>query len=78
MFDSVGLADYLERLHTTSRGAVTFVIGGAYGLSDSIIQASDLVLSLSRLTFSHRLARLVLLEQLYRAFTIIHNTGYHK
>jgi len=76
--DSVGFAKVLDNLQTTSRGTVNFIIGGAYGLDTSILKRADRRISLSPLTFSHQLVRLVLLEQLYRGFTINHNTGYHK
>jgi len=76
--DSRGFAGLLERFQTVSGGQVTFVIGGPYGLDQSILSAADDVLSLSPLTFSHQLVRLVLLEQLYRGFSILHGTDYHK
>lgn len=76
--DSQGFADAIRSLEMTSSGIVTFVIGGPYGLSQSILDRADGVHSLSPLTFSHQLARVVLLEQIYRAYTIIHNTAYHK
>ena len=75
--DSVGLAGKIEKWQAQS-GVITFLIGGAYGLDDGIIKRTDLVLSLSPLTFSHQLVRLVLLEQLYRALSIIHGSSYHK
>lgn len=56
---------------------ITFVIGGAYGLSDAIRQQSSLVLSVSRMTLPHELCKLFFLEQLYRAHTILAGTGYH-
>lgn len=55
-----------------------FVIGGAYGFSETVRQRADYVLSLSALTLPHQLARLVLVEQLYRAYTIQQGIGYHK
>ncbi len=76
-YDSPGLAKKLEKLQALS-GDMTFLIGGAYGLDDRIIKRADLVLSLSPLTFSHQLVRLVLLEQLYRALSILHGSSYHK
>lgn len=77
-YDSIAFSKLLERAQITSGGAVTFLIGGPYGLDDSIIERADYVLSLSRLTFSHQVVRLVLLEQLYRGFTILAGTNYHK
>lgn len=55
-----------------------FVIGGDEGLHESVRQSAHLVLSLSRMTLPHRLARVVLLEQLYRAFTLLRGEPYHK
>jgi len=77
-YDSRELAKQLERWQVSSGGVVTFVIGGPFGLDAQITGAASLVLSLSPLTYSHQLVRLVLLEQLYRSFTILYNTGYHK
>ena len=76
--DSAGFAEAIRMLEMTSSGVVTFVIGGPYGLARRILSEADAVYSLSPLTFSHQLARVVLLEQLYRAYTIIHGTAYHK
>lgn len=56
---------------------VTFVIGGAYGLSASVRSRADMVLSLSLMTFPHQLVRLLFAEQLYRAHAILHGSGYH-
>ena len=58
--------------------SVGFFIGGAYGFDDEIKKEASLLLSLSRLTMSHKLARSVLLEQIYRGFTIVNNHPYHK
>jgi 23S rRNA (pseudouridine1915-N3)-methyltransferase len=59
-------------------GKITFIIGGATGLSEKIKKTTDELFSLSPLTFTHELARLLLFEQLYRACSILHNRGYHK
>ncbi len=58
--------------------ALVFVVGGAFGLDESVKTAASIVLSLSKLTLSHELARLVLAEQLYRAGTIMRGEPYHK
>ncbi|MBN2124906.1 MAG: 23S rRNA (pseudouridine(1915)-N(3))-methyltransferase RlmH [Deltaproteobacteria bacterium] len=76
--DSEGLAAWLERRTARSQGAITFVIGGPLGLSSRILDRSRKILSLSRLTLTHEMARLVFLEQIYRAFTIIRGEKYHK
>jgi 23S rRNA (pseudouridine1915-N3)-methyltransferase len=72
------LAYYLERLMIEGKSKLDFIIGGPDGLADSIKKRADLCLSLSGLTFPHRLARLILLEQLYRCFKIIRGEPYHK
>lgn len=56
---------------------VTFMIGGAHGHSDAVRSRGDLVLSLSPMTFPHQLVRLLFAEQLYRAWSILHRSGYH-
>jgi 23S rRNA (pseudouridine1915-N3)-methyltransferase len=76
--DSKAFAGHLDTLQTKSRGRVVFVIGGPYGLDKALLKRCHETLSLSPLTFSHQLVRLVLLEQLYRGFSIIHGTDYHK
>jgi 23S rRNA (pseudouridine1915-N3)-methyltransferase len=72
------LAYYLERLMIEGKSKLDFIIGGPDGLAYSIKKRGDLCLSLSDLTFPHRLARLILLEQLYRCFKIIRGEPYHK
>jgi len=57
--------------------SVNFVLGGAYGVSEEVKKAARKKLSLSKMTFTHEMARLFFLEQLYRAFTILHKRGYH-
>ena len=57
--------------------AVNFVLGGAYGVSEEVKKTAQKKLSLSRMTFTHEMSRLFFLEQLYRAFTILHKRGYH-
>lgn len=69
-------ADFIERTGD-SGNPITFVIGGPLGLSDEITSKADMILSLSALTFTHELARIVLLEQLYRAMAILHGKKYH-
>ncbi len=57
---------------------IAFFIGGAYGFEDRFLERCDAKLSLSRLTMSHKIAKMVLLEQIFRALTIVHNHPYHK
>jgi 23S rRNA (pseudouridine1915-N3)-methyltransferase len=71
-------ANLIEKQMSAGTRAVAFVIGGAYGLSEKIRQRASYVLSLSDLTFPHQLTRLVLVEQIYRAHTLIKGIGYHK
>lgn len=71
------LAGELEKHMVRGTSELVFIIGGAYGLSPSVRQRSHMVLSLSAMTFTHQMARLFLLEQLYRAFSIIRNEPYH-
>lgn len=76
--DSLGLARWLGRLSEHASGTVCFLIGGALGHSREVLKASGKVLSLSKLTLTHEMTRLVLLEQLYRACTILEGENYHK
>jgi 23S rRNA (pseudouridine1915-N3)-methyltransferase len=67
----------MEKNFMLSRKRLVFMIGGPWGFSDEIYRRSDLKLSLSRMTYSHQLVRLLFLEQLYRVFTIIKGEPYH-
>ena len=77
-WDSPGLSEHLDRLMTGGASGITFVIGGSLGLSDAVIQRADEQLSMSDMTFPHQLARVMLLEQLYRAMKIRAGEKYHK
>jgi 23S rRNA (pseudouridine1915-N3)-methyltransferase len=74
---SEGLADLMKDHMLRSIPEWTLLIGGPYGLSDSLRKRADLILSLSPMTLTHQMARLLLLEQLYRCCTIIRNEPYH-
>jgi 23S rRNA (pseudouridine1915-N3)-methyltransferase len=71
------LAGYFSNLAVNGQSDITFVIGGAFGVSSTIRKAADLRLSFSRMTFTHQMVRLLLVEQIYRAFKIIRNEPYH-
>jgi 23S rRNA (pseudouridine1915-N3)-methyltransferase len=73
---SIELAQWLEKKQTVARRLV-FIIGGPYGFSDAIYKRANEKISLSKMTFSHQLVRLIFAEQLYRACTINKNEPYH-
>jgi 23S rRNA (pseudouridine1915-N3)-methyltransferase len=75
-FHSISFAEYLNSLEGTVN-QLDFVIGGPYGFSEEVYKRANALLSLSRLTFSHQLVRVVFMEQLYRAFTILKGEPYH-
>lgn len=76
--DSVGLSDKISGLMVNGVSDLAFVIGGSHGLSDAVKAAADFRFSMSKMTFPHQLARVMLLEQLYRAFMIRSGAKYHK
>lgn len=76
-YDSIALAEAIKSA-SDEKGRIALIIGSSHGLSDSVKRAADLKLSVSRLTFPHQLMRPILLEAIYRSFTIIHGKRYHK
>lgn len=72
------LADSLDKLATYGKSKIAFIIGGSLGLSDELLRRSDEQLSFSKMTFPHQLMRLILVEQIYRAFRINRGEPYHK
>ena len=74
---TVDLSQYLERVLSSGTKRLVFAIGGGYGLDQSVRDRAQLVWSLSPLTFPHQLVRLILSEQIYRAFTVIKGEKYH-
>lgn len=78
MLTSEQFAAKLDELATYGKSKIALVIGGSLGLSDAVLKRSDFALSFSKMTFPHQLMRLVLLEQVYRAFRIVRGEPYHK
>jgi len=76
-FGSVEFADFLQKKMNSGIKQLVLVIGGPYGFSDAIYTKAQAKISLSKMTFSHQMVRLFILEQLYRAFTILKNEPYH-
>ena len=76
-YRSIELAAWIEKKQTAGTRHLVFVIGGPYGFSESVYKRADEMLSLSRLTFSHQMIRMIFTEQLYRAYTIINGEKYH-
>ncbi|NTV32598.1 MAG: 23S rRNA (pseudouridine(1915)-N(3))-methyltransferase RlmH, partial [Deltaproteobacteria bacterium] len=77
-YGSEEFAGRLEKVAMNASGGITFMIGGPLGLSGDVLAESDEILSLSRFTFTHEMSRVLLLEQIYRAFTILKGEKYHK
>lgn len=76
--DSVSFASQIEQLALTGKSSIAFVIGGSLGLHSSILDRADRLLSFSDMTFPHQLMRVILSEQIYRAYRIISKEPYHK
>lgn len=78
MLDSVELSEHIHSCMVSGRSHIIFVIGGSLGLSPAVLQRADLRLSFSKMTFPHQLMRVILCEQVYRAFRIMNHEPYHK
>ncbi|MFZ4455500.1 MAG: 23S rRNA (pseudouridine(1915)-N(3))-methyltransferase RlmH [Bacteroidales bacterium] len=76
-FSSIKFAEYIEKkTHTVSRRLI-FVVGGPYGFSEKVYEAAQEKISVSKMTFSHQMIRMIFVEQIYRAMTILNNEPYH-
>lgn len=78
MLSSTELSEKISQVPLLGKSSIDFIIGGSWGLSDEVKSKADLKLSMSKMTFHHQMARVVLCEQIYRAFEISTNGKYHK
>lgn len=78
MISSPDLAEKLTEIALSGKSTVNFIIGGSWGLSNQVKEKANLKLSMSKMTFPHQMARVILCEQIYRAFEIQNNGKYHK
>ena len=76
--DSPAMSELLQKIPLEGKSTVSFIIGGSYGLSEAVKQTGAMRLSMSKMTFPHQMARVMLLEQIYRGFQIAGNGKYHK
>ena len=76
-FTSVEFSEYLQKKMNAGMKQLVLVVGGPYGFSDAVYEKSNDKISLSKMTFSHQMIRLFVIEQLYRGFTILKNEPYH-
>ena len=72
------LAEKISEINTYHASNITFIIGGSVGVSDEVVKRADLLLKLSEMTFPHNLVRILILEQIYRAYKILNHEPYHK
>jgi 23S rRNA (pseudouridine1915-N3)-methyltransferase len=75
--NSVGFSEFLQKQMNSGLKGLVLVIGGPYGFSDAVYKKASGKLALSKMTFSHQMVRLFIIEQLYRSFTILKNEPYH-
>ncbi|MDM8534879.1 23S rRNA (pseudouridine(1915)-N(3))-methyltransferase RlmH [Clostridiaceae bacterium HSG29] len=71
-------SDKIQNLRVTGKSNITFIIGGSHGLSGKVLKRADYKICFSKMTFPHKLMKVILVEQIYRAFKIINNEPYHK
>lgn len=76
-YTSVAFSDYIEKSLASGAKRIVFVIGGPYGFAQEVYDRANAKMSLSSMTFSHQMVRLIFVEQLYRAFTILKGEPYH-
>lgn len=76
--DSISFADKIKSVSNEGINELTFIIGGANGLDETISREAHFKLSFSKMTFTHQMIRVILLEQIYRAFKILNNENYHR
>ena len=76
-FNSLKFAEWLQQIINKNPRAIVFIIGGAYGFDETLRERANATITLSRMTFTHEMARLIFTEQLYRAMTILRNESYH-
>ncbi len=76
-YTSIDFSNYLQKKMNSGIKQLVFVIGGPYGFSEAVYQKAEAKISLSKMTFSHQMVRLFVVEQIYRAFTILRNEPYH-
>lgn len=78
MISSESLSKKINELSIYGKSDITFIIGGSFGLSDGVKNMSNFKMSLSKMTFTHQMTRMILLEQIYRSFQILNSGKYHK
>ena len=76
-FSSIELSREIQKVMNRSYSRMVFIIGSAYGIDGELKERADMILSFSRFTFTHQMIRLILMEQVYRAMTILKNESYH-
>ena len=76
-YNSISFSNFIQHHMNSSKKEIIFIIGGAYGLSEKILERANQKVSLSKMTFSHQMVRIIFLEQLDRSFSILKNEPYH-